>query len=376
MIGVAVHSAHARGFANHVLLEASAQGHAIHTFEKRLSALFDQAGGPSRSMTYIHDLKRQRIRYVDGGLASQIGLSGGALPYSEWLARIHPEEQNSLAAYHLARTGLSDDEFITSTVRVRDSKDEWRLINLRARVLRRDPDGAPRLLVGRAMDISDYADAAVQAAGVTMLRAEENERARIGRELHDSTSQYLIAADLGLARVLRNEGLSDDDRARLRDVQESLATVQTEMRALTFFLHPPEVGELGLVRTIERFCAGFARRSGLEIPFVSDSAPKDLPGDAEHALFRVCQEALMNVYRHAFARRVTVSLTVKDAQVTLEVRDDGIGVDSAERFQQGGIGVAGMRKRMQNVGGELVLDYSGPGLAVVARVPLPAGDVA
>lgn len=139
------------------------------------------------------------------------------------------------------------------------------------------------------------------------------------------------------------------------------------MRAFAYFLHPPELRELGLQRTLEKFCAGFARRSGLEIAFTATGGPRDLSSDTEHALFRVCQEALMNVYRHAFARRVSVSLRGGRGRLTLEVRDDGIGVDGLDRFEQGGMG---MRSRMVSVGGELTIDHLGPGLAVVACVPL------
>jgi signal transduction histidine kinase len=143
-----------------------------------------------------------------------------------------------------------------------------------------------------------------------------------------------------------------------------------EMRAFAYFLHPPELRELGLLRTLEKFCAGFARRSCLEINFSFKDVPKQLSSDAEHALFRVCQEALMNVYRHAFARRVSVTLTGEAAYLTLRVRDDGIGVDGVDRFEHGGMGVAGMRSRMASVGGDLTLDYLGPGVSVVARAPL------
>jgi len=202
--------------------------------------------------------------------------------------------------------------------------------------------------------------------------AEENERARIGRELHDSTSQHLVGAALGVAAALRGAGLSDTLRAQLADIQQSLATAQTEIRAFAYFLHPPELRELGLRRTVERFCEGFARRSGLAIAFTSGDMPGDLSSDAEHALFRVCQEALMNVYRHAFARKVAVDLRLTDGKLVLEVRDDGVGVDGVERFEHGGLGVAGMRARMRSVGGDLILDYLGPGLGVIARAPFPA----
>jgi len=322
-------------------------------------------------MAYLHDLKSHRVRYVDGGLARRIGLIGGSARHADFVARIHPDDIARIPVFEATRARLSDDEFATQSVRVRDVEGEYRLLSVRSRVLRRDRAGAPRLIVGNATDITDYAAEAIQAAGVSLLHAEENERARIGRELHDSTAQHLVAADLGVARVLRSQTLTPDDRERLLGVQSSLATAQTEMRAFAYFLHPPELRELGLLRTLEKFCAGFARRSGLEIVFTSKDVPRELSSDAEHALFRVCQEALMNVYRHAFARRVTVSLQQKDDDLVLQVRDDGIGVEGVDRFEHGGMGVAGMRSRMLSLGGDLALDYLGPGLSVVARVPPP-----
>ena len=371
VIRVAVHSARARGFAGHVILEIEGRGHAVHSAEQRLSTLLDQAGGSGQSMTYIHDLKSHRIQYVDGGLARRLGLSGGAMHIEEFRALVHPDDLAEQPAYEATREAMGDDESATQTVRVRDQRGEWLLISFRSRVLRRSRGGAVRLMIGSATDITSYAAAAVEAAGISVHRAEENERARIGRELHDSTSQYLVAADLGLDRVLRSGGLSDDDRTRLLGVQTSLATAQREMRAFAYFLHPPELRELGLLKTIERFCAGFARRSGLQIVFTSKEVPRGLSSDAEHALFRVCQEALMNVYRHAFARQVSVALELKGEHLTLEVRDDGIGVDGVDRFEHGGMGVASMKARMLSVGGGLSLDYLGPGLAVVACAPSP-----
>jgi signal transduction histidine kinase len=285
---------------------------------------------------------------------------------------VHPDDIAEHAGYEVSRAALADDEFATQAVRVRDRDGAWRLINLRTRVLRRGRTGAVRVLLGTATDITDYAAAAVQATGVSVRRAEENERARIGQELHDSTSQHLVAADLGLSRVLQSSALTAEEAERLRGVHESLAMAQTEMRAFAYFLHPPELRDLGLFRAVERFCAGFARRSDLEIAFKPGRAPRTMSFDVEHALFRVCQEALMNVYRHAFARRVSVRLQMAGGHLILEVRDDGIGVDGVDRFDQGGMGVAGMRSRMRGVGGELVLDYLGPGLSVTARVPQAA----
>jgi signal transduction histidine kinase len=370
LVRIAVHPTRARGFAGHVVLEAEGPGHLVVSQVQRFSFLVGKDEDVSKPLTYIYDARRQRLRYSDGPLARRLGLHG-SLNSQDILALIHPDDLGVHARHQAARDALPDNKFVSSTLRLRDVHGEWRLVSLRGRVLRRDENGAVRMMLGVATDITDYAAAAVEAAGVSVMRAEENERARIGRELHDSTSQYLVAATLGLGSALRAEELSDAVRARLKDVQNSLETAQTEIRAFSYFLHPPELHELGLRRTVEKFCAGFARRSGLAIEFTASEVPRELSSDAEHALFRVCQEALMNVYRHAFARKVTVDLQSKDGRLVLSVRDDGVGVDGVDQFEHGGMGVAGMRARMRSVGGDLSLDYLGPGLGVVARVPSP-----
>ena len=370
LLRIAVHPTRARGFAGHVVLEAEGRGHDVLSQIQRFSSLVDKDDDASEPMTYIYDARRQRLRYTEGPLARRLGLHG-ALTSQDVLARIHPDDLGVHARHQAARDSLPDDKFVSSTLRLRDTQGEWRLISVRGRVLRRDAKGAVRMMLGHATDITDYAAAAVEAAGVSVMHAEENERARIGRELHDSTSQYLVAATLGLGAAIRTDGLSDAVQARLKDVQASLETAQREIRAFSYFLHPPELRELGLRRTLEKFCAGFARRSGLAIEFTASDVPRELSSDAEHALFRVCQEALMNVYRHAFARSVTVTLQPKEGHLVLEVRDDGVGVDGVDRFEHGGMGVAGMRARMRSIGGDLTLDYLGRGLGVVAQAPLP-----
>jgi signal transduction histidine kinase len=142
------------------------------------------------------------------------------------------------------------------------------------------------------------------------------------------------------------------------------------MRALAFLLHPPELDELGLSKSLDRFCAGFAHRTGLAIDFILGRLPGGLSSAAEHALFRVCQEALMNVHVHAFARCVTVRIGMRRQNLLLEVQDDGIGVEAPARLEQDGVGLASMRARMAEVGGELTFDLTGPGLTVVARIPM------
>jgi signal transduction histidine kinase len=362
-----VHNARASGFAGHAVLEAVRQGPAGRPAEDEPASL-GQKHGHGDSARFIHDLKCQTIRFAQGAFARRLGLSGGSLGFWDFAARLHPDDLARQSVFRLPRRTAADEEFVTEALRLRDDQGEWRLISFRARVIRRDRGDGPRLMLGRATDITGCAAEAAEAAGFSVIRSEENERGRIGRELHDSTSQYLVAADLGLARILQIGGLSAEARARVQDVQSSLTAAQTEIGAFAYFLHPPELRELGLERTLEKFCSGFARRSGLEITFSARNVPKDVSSDTEHALFRVCQEALMNVHRHAFARRVSVRLRAKDEHLSLEVRDDGIGLEGVDRFEHGGTGLAGMRARMIAIGGDLSLDPLDPGLAVLASV--------
>lgn len=366
LVRLRVQRAGAKGFAGHALVEAVSESRTIGSdLESELSG---QRFGHGESARFIHDLKRKRIRYADGGLARRLGVHGGWLHFGDFANRLHPDDFAQQSVFPASRSIAAAEEFAAQALRLRDVEGEWRLIRFWTRVLRRDERGAPRLMLGEAADVTEYAAAAAEAAGFSVMRSEENERARIGRELHDSTSQYLVAADLGLARILQLSELTSEGRARVLDVQTSLRAAQTEIRAFAYFLHPPELRELGLENTLERFCAGFARRSGLEIGFRSRNVPSELPSDIEHALFRVCQEALMNVHRHASARHVSVELHGADEHLVLEVRDDGVGVERPDQSEQSGTGLAGMKARMLAVGGDLSLHDRAPGLAVLARV--------
>ncbi|MGH6978414.1 MAG: sensor histidine kinase, partial [Brevundimonas sp.] len=203
-------------------------------------------------------------------------------------------------------------------------------MKIRSRPLARGRNGGVRRIIGLVVDVSqDHSTSeALQATSRRLVNAEESERRRIGRELHDSTIQHLVAIDLLLGGLEQRPELREDHF--VLEMRETLGSVQREIRTFAFLLHPPNIDEQGLEQTLRRFCAGFARRTGLTIELDMRLGGARLSFDAEVALFRIAQEALMNIHRHAQATMVALHLKASPREVVLVVADDGVGMSSAE----------------------------------------------
>src|ERR1700754_5044676 len=165
-----------------------------------------------------------------------------------------------------------------------------------------------------------------------LLRTQEEERRRIARELHESTSQQLVAVGIGLTRLSMINEREPDTRIDRSDVQEILTDLrkgvteaQQEIRALSYWLHPPALERMGLCQTLRRFVAGFARRTRIRAELTIQDGLECRSYDIATALLRIAQEALINVYRHADASSVDVRLAARDGCLTLEIQDDGRG---------------------------------------------------
>jgi len=224
--------------------------------------------------------------------------------------------------------------------------------------------GGDRRAAGPATDLS-----------FVLAQAEQDERRRVGRELHDSTSQLLVAAQLGLGALQRRVKLPPETAAIAAEVRQSIAAAQREIRTFSFMLHPPSLRDGGFPNALRDFGAGFGLRTGLEVTVEIDDGPWSLPKATEMALFRVAQEGLMNVYRHAKARRASVRLVRDLGSVSLEIEDDGVGLPQIPGGDGGpvaplGVGIAGMLARMTQLGGSLSLRSGRAGLRVRASAPL------
>jgi len=207
--------------------------------------------------------------------------------------------------------------------------------------------------------------------------AQEDERRRIARELHDQMGQHLTALGLGLKMVKDETPAPSPARARLQALLALTDQIGREVHDLALELRPTALDDLGLRVAVANYVEGWGERAGVEVDFHATGLDGDrLPAPVETALYRVVQEALANVFKHAGAKRVNVALLLAPGHVSAVVEDDGRGFDpEAESGPADGhrLGLLGMRERAALVGGSLSVESApGRGTTVIARVPLPA----
>jgi len=205
--------------------------------------------------------------------------------------------------------------------------------------------------------------------GGRILTAQEDERRRLAREMHDDVTQRLavLAIDAG---VMQGTGDPTSKREALETIRERLVGLSEDVHALSYRLHPSVIEDLGLVAALKVECNRVARQEPIVVEFESDGIPKKVPMNAATCLFRIAQEALRNVIRHARAAEVRVTLRPRDGGLELAIRDDGQGFTDPEGDRTS-LGLVSMRERVRLVGGALDLtSQPGVGTAVVAWVPL------
>jgi two-component system NarL family sensor kinase len=202
-----------------------------------------------------------------------------------------------------------------------------------------------------------------------VLRAQESERRRMARELHDSTAQLLVSLQLDLASLGRTSVGSDVD-AIIAECKKTVREVQQEVRTLSYLAHPPPLRDTSLGLALESLASGFATRTGLEID-IDVAGVGEASASVEAAVYRLAQEALANIYRHASAKRATVRLVGREHYLHLMIGDDGIGFDAADRHvrQAMGVGVMGMTERVRELGGRLSIHRVPKGTALTVSLP-------
>lgn len=201
--------------------------------------------------------------------------------------------------------------------------------------------------------------------------ARERERRRIAREMHDSTVQDLVAVGLMLRRL---QDMVEEPEAKvvLGDARGTLGRTQQDLRTLSYLLHPPILDDEGLVAALRSLVRGLASRMKLRIDLVCDTPGLRTSVDVENALYRVVQESLINIHKHAAATNAVVSYSHAPGLLVLQIEDDGIGMDiESELAMSAGVGIQGMRARVAQFGGTLRLSSGGRGQGVLVRAEIP-----
>jgi two-component system, NarL family, sensor histidine kinase UhpB len=298
--------------------------------------------------------------------------------FEGYLERVHPEDRQQSGAM-MARA-LMDGRGFTMQERIVRPGGEVRYLRSHGEVVRGER-GKPVKILGACLDVTEqrHAESALRQAaqdlhGLTrrLVEAEEAERRRIAGELHDRVGQSLSALNMNLDIVLGQL----DARAGVRgQIEDSVKLVEATLQSIENVmaeLRPPLLDEYGLAAALAWHAEEFSRRTGMRAT-LADATPeaaKKLPLEPALALFRIAQEALNNVAKHARAKNVRIEISAAENTMVLAVHDDGQGFD-ASRVPRGRWGMTTMRERAQTAGGELKVEASpGQGTRVEARIPL------
>jgi len=216
-----------------------------------------------------------------------------------------------------------------------------------------------------------------------LLRAQDEERRRIARELHDSAGQMLAALQMNLT-PLQSEAQKLSPRFA-NNINESVSLVEQlskELRTVSYLLHPPLLDEAGLPSALRWYVEGFAERSQIDVKLEISPQLGRLPRDLEIAIFRVVQECLTNIHRHSGSSKASLRIARTDRQVDLEIQDKGKGMSvsnnggpDSQRIRAG-VGIQGMRERVAQLGGQFEIHSNGSGTTINARFPAPGASIA
>jgi PAS domain S-box-containing protein len=205
-----------------------------------------------------------------------------------------------------------------------------------------------------------------------LIYAQEEERSRIARELHDDLAQRLAVVAIDVGRL--EQQLMDPPapfREELHGMKNGIVRISQDIHSLSRQLHPSILDDLGLIKAVEAECAGFSKREGIEVLFNHENIPGVIPKDVSLSLYRIIQEGLRNISKHACAEHASVSLQGIDHDVLLSVQDDGIGFDWAEAKENPGLGFSSMRERARLIRGELsIKSEPEKGTVITVRAPL------
>lgn len=218
------------------------------------------------------------------------------------------------------------------------------------------------------------AEKALQDVSARLIHAQEEERRRIARELHDDFSQRLAIMGIELEQLARQLPTAAEPLKGLCDgLWQKVRQLSNDLHGLSYELHPAKLDHLGLVPAVRSLCREMADRHHLTIHCTEQDVPRSVPRPIGLCLYRIAQEALQNVVKHSLAREASVTIAASPTRITLTVRDNGAGFDAGLPAAKSGLGLISMRERVRGLGGGIVLtSRPAKGTCVDVWVPLSA----
>jgi PAS domain S-box-containing protein len=327
--------------------------------------------------------------YISGRFYEYTGAPPDIAIGSGWIEYVHPEDKEQ--SHEKWMRCVESGEIYDCVYRMRGADSQYRWFRARAVPLR-DSHGSIVKWYGTCSDIHDSKvleqsirenaielermvenrTAALRRLSNRMMTMQDEERRRIAREIHDGLGQELAAAKMIMDGILAKDSSPSMQQASAEASQLIDRAIQ-QVRTISHLLHPPLLDEVGLVSALRWFLEGLSERSGIHMVLEVD--PPDLgrlKSELETAIFRIVQEALTNMFRHSGASNGSVTVTQKNGNIVVSVRDNGKGIDEQViqlRPDSVGVGIGGMRQRVTELGGTLRLANANPGTIVEVVIP-------
>ena len=335
--------------------------------EKRFRLMADSApvlmwlSGPDKLFT---DFNQEWLRFTGRTIQEEVG--------EGWMRNVHASDLKScMRTYH--RAFEERREFLMEyRLRRHDGQYRWVLDRGVPRFLQ---DGSFSGYIGCCIDITEEKEAKAARAELSgrLIHAQEEERVRIARELHDDINQRLALLANGLQEIERNSHAIDSEgKNELRELWKATNDIANDVQQLSHQLHPSKLHYLGLAAALRELCQEFSKLHKIEVQCTAHNLPKHLDDSLALNLYRAVQEALRNAAKHGHAHQVKVELTSDDRQLRLRVSDDGVGFDPELARNNHGLGLISMQERLRLAGGEFSL-WTRPSLGtqIEGVVPLP-----
>jgi len=293
------------------------------------------------------------------------------LTYEMFLQRVHPDDRE--AAEKATRLAIAHQAPYRAEYRLLLPDQTLRWIAASGRV-DFDSAGQPLRVLGICIDTSEQrrAEEAVREVSGRLIHAQEDERRRIARELHDDLNQQLalVLVEMELFR-LGTAPSESQHRNQMEHVAARIRGLCSEVHKLSYNLHPAKLDQLGLVVAARSLCRELSQQSGIRIDFSDSDVPRYIPAEVSLCLYRVMQESLQNMIRHSGAREAGVRVRFASDQLNLSIHDPGKGFDLEAARRAGGLGLMSMEERVRLVRGSLAIhSRPGCGTQIDLRVPL------